>query len=111
MLKYRLTRTERTGNKSGTAFHYRIDSIDHTHTGFKQLERTRFFFIIRHSPLHRPFLDHIHFNGISFFVHQNGNHIFNLVIAFGNNRLHRANTFLSERHHNLQWLEVLVHLS
>ena len=111
MLKYGFTCTERTGNKSCPPLYYRIDSVNHTYTGFKQFKRTRFFFIIRHSPFYRPLLNHIHFNVVSLFVYQNSNYVLNLIIAFRYNRFHRANTFLRERYHDLQWLEVFIHLS
>ena len=111
MLKHRLTRTERTGDKSRTAFYNRINGVNHTYTRFQQFERTRFFLIVRHGTFHRPFLNHIHLDIITFLVSQNGNCILNTIITLFHDRLHGTYTLLLERNHNLQWLKVLIHLS
>ena len=111
MLKHRLSCTERTGDKSRTTFYNRIHSIDYTHTCFQQFKGTRFFFIIRHGAFHRPFLYHVHMNVISFFVSQYSYNIFDAVFTFIYDGLHSTHTFLGERYHDFQRLEVFVHLS
>ena len=111
MLKHCLACTERTGDKSRTTFYNRVQRINNTYTGLQQFERTRFFFIIRHSPFHRPFLNHSHRNVISFLVCQNSNCIFYFIIPFGHNRFDGSRSIHSKRSHNFQRLEVFIHLS
>ena len=111
VLKHRLTCTEGAGDKSCTTFHNRVQRIDYTYTGFQQFERTRLFFVIRHSPFHRPFLNHRYRDVISFFICQDSNGIFYLIISFRHNGLYGSRSVHSKRSHNFQRLEVFVHLS
>ena len=110
VLEHCLTRTERAGDKSCTTLHNRIDGIDYAHTRFQQFERTRLLFIVRHGALHGPFLNHIHFYIVTFFVGQDSNSILNAVVAFLYDGLHGTYAFLPERNHDFQRLEVFIHL-
>ena len=111
MLKHCLTRTERARDKARSSLYNRIHRVDNTNSGFQQFKRTGLFFIISHCTLHRPSLNHIDCNILTFFIGEYGNGIFNLIIPFGSNRLHRAGSFQCKRRHNLQRLEIFVYLS
>ena len=111
VLKHCFTSTERTGDKSRTTFHNRIQRINHTYTSLQQFERTRFLLIIRHRTFHGPSLNHSHRNIISFFVCQDSNCIFYLIITFRHDCFYGSRSFHSERSHNFQRLEVFIHLS
>ncbi|EJX09862.1 hypothetical protein EVA_02030 [gut metagenome] len=111
MLQHCLSRSERTGDKPCTTFHYWIDRINDTYTRFQQFERTRFFTVIRHSLLYRPFLNHVHLNIFSFLILQHSNRIFNGVITLLYDRFHGTYPFLFERHHDFQRLEILLYLT
>ena len=111
MLKHRFTCTERTGNKSRTTFHNRIQRINHTYTSLQQFERTRFFLIIRHRTFYGPSLNHSYRNIITFFVCQDCDSIFYLIITFRHDCFYGSRSFHSERGHNFQRLEVFIHLS
>ena len=111
MLQDCLTGTERSRDKSRTTFYNRVHCIDNTHTRFQQTIWTRFFLIIRHRLLHRPFLNHVYRNFLAVLIYQYGHSIFDGIITLSHNRLHLAGSLQLERSHDLQRLVIFLHLT
>ena len=111
VLKHGLTRTERTGDKSRTAFYDRVYRIDGTNTCFQQFVWTRFFFVTSDGSLYRPTLYHIHIDILTIFVSQNGNRLINGILSGFHQALYSISSFKRERHHDLVRLEVFIHFA
>ena len=111
VLKHRLTRTERTGDKSGTTLNDRVHGIDRTNARLQQFEWTGLFLITSDGFLYRPFLDHRHVYVRAIFVRKDSHRIIDGVLSGWNHRLHNIRSLELKGDHNLMRLEILVHLS
>ena len=99
MLQHRLSRTERSRNKSGSPFQHRVHGIDDPNTRFHLPERTWFIHIIPDGYFYRPFLHH---RDIDFFP--------GTIFQYGN-RIHRIFSLQLKRNHNLMIQPVFLHIS
>ena len=111
MLEHRLSRTERTGDKSRTTLYDGVESVDDTDTRFEQFERTRLLAIASDSTFHRPFLHHGYIVVFPVLIRYHSDHIVHFVRTGFGQTLHLVIAFENERHHDLVRLEILRHLS
>ena len=111
MLKYGLSCTESTWNKSCTAFYNWVHGINDTHTSLKQSERPWLLSIGRIGFFYWPALYHSYLMVVALCILEYCNHVVYVVFAFGNYALNGVASFKNERHHNLVGLEVFIYFT
>ena len=104
VLEHGFTCTEGTRDKACTTLYDGVHGIDNTYTGLEQLEGTGLVYIVGHSHLYGPALNHVHLDIIALLIGEYGDGILNRILTLLGDRLHGAYTLLLEGNHNLKRL-------